>query len=188
MTERRVGGIDPGGRGTGVLVRSRQGVHYWKLVVRRDDAFMPGADYINEVVDAVAEAVAVLEQGGDGMRPWIGVERVKKPTGYRKGARSGERTPINPEHLIGVSMVLGGVLAVFPFLLLIEPGGRGSAPLRSYPQEIIGGPHNERWPHAEPKGEGLLRHVRSAFDVAGAVPAAMRTQLAQERAQAGRAG
>lgn len=183
MEDRRIVGIDPGGRETGVVVRSRTGVHFVEVVLRNGpEDVPPDGDYINEVVDVVVQAVAIAEQGGDGMTVWIGVERVQAPTGYARGARSGERTPINPAALIGTSMVLGGILAVYPHALLVDVGGNGSAPLRSYPRELIGGAHNDRWKHPEPKGTGVLRHARSAWDVAGAVPPLMRQVLRAQRA------
>ena len=169
--DRPVVGVDPGGRECGIIVRIRSGPVFVAVISRpaADRDPVPGAGYLNDVIDTLAQAVAVAETHADPREgPWVGCEEVKPPGGYARGGQ--RRRPIDPAALIGMSMVYGAVLAVFPRVIVVPVGGNGSLPLRAYPRELVGGPPNERCPPAEPKGTGLLRHARSAWDVAGAVP------------------
>lgn len=151
-------GVDPGGRETGVVVRVRRAVVFVRVVVRRDPGWLATGVYLNDVLDTVAEARAVA---GPGAR--VGVEGLSKPQAYMRG----QLRPVSHTALVSTAMVYAVVIAVFGDQYVVPPGGNGSAPLQSYPRDLIGGPHNERYPRSEPKGEGLLRHARSAFDVAG---------------------
>ena len=163
----KVVGVDPGGRSTGIVLRSRDDVEAVEVIVRDDEEdYRPGSGYLAQVLDVIA---AVREKGrsSTGRWPIVAVEDLHRPTGFARGAASGHRTPLDPAALIGVAVVLGAVLGVYPDAIVVPPGKNGSHPLPIYPQALIGGPHNERWPRAEPAGTGVLRHARSAWDVAG---------------------
>lgn len=157
----KVVGVDPGGRETGVILRSRDTVEGVEVIHLPDREPRPTSTYLNDVLDAVA-AFRVAGRAPSGRLPVVCVEGIKKPKWYIDG----KAKPMNPETLIGLSMVFGAVLAVYPDAVIVPPGKNGSKLLRAYPQELIGGAHNPRWPHPEPQGAGILRHARSAWDVA----------------------
>ncbi len=141
-------GVDPGSRETGVVVLDGKKVVDHCVVVRPADDRdrVPGSRYLNEVVDAVADAVTTA---GDGSV--FGVESVKKPNPHMG--------LISVTGLLGTAAVLGAVLAVFPQAVLVEPGGHGDGPVKAYPAEL-------RPARGQGKGKDRLRHCRSAYDVA----------------------
>ena len=59
-----------------------------------------------------------------------------------------------------VALTRGAVLYAYPEAHIVSPGGHGSGPLGSYPAKLVGA--------REVVGTGKARHMRSAFDVAGA--------------------
>lgn len=135
-------GVDPGGRSSGVVVRNRDAVAAPPLVVVRRAAETMGA-YCWRVASAVKLA---SDDGG----LLIAVEDVNAPTP--------QMGTIAVAGLLGTAQVLGAVTSRRWDVIVVPPGGHGSAPLATYPPELVG----ER----EHKGAGVLRHARSAFDVA----------------------
>lgn len=144
-------GIDPGGKGTGIVARDGARLIYHKVVVRNSGRSMTA--YICEVVDGIDLMGFDLRHGGFSVsRPLVAVEDV--------GAPSPHMGTISVSGLLGTAQVLGAVLHAYPDAIVVPPGGHGSAPLISYPRELVGA--------REKKGTGEKRHLRSAWDVAGA--------------------
>jgi hypothetical protein len=137
--------IDPGARGTGVVVRQRDRLLAHHLVERRDPGAFPGADYLREV-NAV----------------------IRQLCGYEPGLLAAEDLHAPNPHLgltnvtgaLGAAMALGAILDRWGDVLLVPPGGHGSGPLLAYPADLRG--------PRERKGTGARRHLRSAWDIAGA--------------------
>lgn len=152
---------DPGGRDCGLVVRLEDIVV--DFVVRESVAAPhepPPPSYGWAVCDWMAEqrdhALSL------GYRVLMAVEGLNVPTGYRKGAKLGEKSTVRPAAVMGVSMVYGAVTATFRDVVVVAPGGHGEGPLRSYPAELVG--LREKGVY----GKGILRHARSAWDVAAA--------------------
>ena len=142
---RRVVGIDPGAKETGIVLVQSRTVLAGCTVKRRKGTTIPTADYLHEVLEAVAEYV---ERGDN---PIVGVESLVAPNphmGY---------TAVMP--LLGAAVVLGAVISAYPDAVLVRPGKNGSRPMDSYPKEL-------RPTRGQGKGTDKLRHTRSAFDVA----------------------
>ncbi len=142
---RRVVGIDPGAKETGIVLVEGRSVLAGCTVKRKTGTTIPTADYLHEVLEAVGEYV---EKGKD---PIVGVESLVAPNphmGY---------TAVMP--LLGAAVVLGAVLTTYPDAVLVRPAKNGSRPIESYPKEL-------RPTRGKGAGKDRLRHTRSAFDVA----------------------
>lgn len=142
-----VAGIDPGQKDTGVIIRDGDTLLAYRVVSHQ------GWD-TRAVIDEIRELM---------IGPWeeltIGVEGVTQPGGFRDGKKS----IISWTPLLCTAGVLGAVLATWPMAVIVPPGGNGSAPLFAYPKQLVGA--------RETTGTaGRFRHLRSAWDVAGAVP------------------
>lgn len=150
-------GVDPGGATTGVVVRAGDRCLAACSISRvRSDTL---ALYLEEVAAAVVGYAA--EHQADG----IAIEDTIAPNPHVRIS--------NPDGIIETAKVLGAVLVLAPAAVIIRPGGHG-APVTSrrvllsrYPAELVG--------PRETKGTGALRHVRSAWDVAGAARFEIRT-------------
>lgn len=151
-------GIDPGGRWTGLVVRQGSRlVDFDVLESTHAPRELPTMAYVYDVIAWVAnrsaEVLAAL-----GVPAQIAAEGMKVPE-FRRGAPTGERNRVRPEAVMGLVMVYTGVRVAFPDSVEVAPGGHGEGPLSAYPAELVG---------RERKGTGILRHARSAWDVAGA--------------------
>lgn len=124
------------------------------VLVVNSDAPVLSAEYLAEVID-MAEDCAVWRSHFDppSTGRLVAIEDIVHPSPHLGLA--------NMEGLLHTAQVLGALRSTFPAAVLVRPGGHGSAPLASYPPELVG--------DREPKGTGKLRHARSAWDVAGAV-------------------
>lgn len=136
-------GIDPGGHETGVVVRRGRQVLAGELVTAEKGMC---AGYLREVVGAVSTLAA------EHSIAFLAVEDLVHPNPHLGLA--------NVAGLMDTAQVLGALRVYFPLLILVRPGGHGSAPLASYPLELVG--------VREKRGTGRMRHLRSAFDIAGA--------------------
>jgi hypothetical protein len=79
----------------------------------------------------------------------------------------------NVSALIETARLVGYLQALYP-VVLVPPGGHGKAPLQTYPEALVG--------PRETAGTGRRRHLRSAWDVAGAAPGAARIAAAVQDA------
>ena len=146
MTGLTVVAVDPGGRHTGVVARLDGRLLYGATVTRTSSM----AGYVAEVVDTVRRGCDIA---GDADRVLVAVEGLNPPSAaMRLGA-------ISFAGMLDTATVLGAVLVSFPDVVVVSPGGNGSALLASYPAALVGS--------GEKVGTGQRRHMRSAWDVAG---------------------
>lgn len=138
-------GVDPGGRYCGVVTRTGDAA-VWAAVITRDGDM---AGYLVEVRAAIRDAVAVVDQAGG--TATVAVEGLVKPSPHMG--------VISLQGLLDTAVVLGAVMAWYPDAVVVPPGENGAGPLLSYPSRLVGA--------RERVGEGVARHARSAFDVAG---------------------
>jgi hypothetical protein len=146
MSDLTVLGVDPGGKWTGMVLRAHTGDVIVNVLGIRDDD-----EPIHEYGAAMRETLFEL---GDGHQiDAIALEGLTEPNPHMG--------MINVGGLLDTAVVYGAIGA-WPWpvpVYIVEPGGHGSAPLAAYPGELIG----ER----EKKGTGVLKHCRSAWDIAG---------------------
>lgn len=147
-------GIDPGGHCTGLVLRVG-GLAHWAELVTNDTRGITD-DYLAEIIDAATLAVS----GALGSVDFVAVEDVVAPGGFAHGAVAF----VNVKGLLDTAQVIGALRwwgrCSTNRLVFVAPCGHGSAPLATYPAQLVG-------PN-EPKGTGKLRHARSAWDIAGA--------------------
>ena len=156
-------GIDPGGRDTGIVAVSPDGMVRTAIVTNPGELLPLPAGYLADILAAVEELTG-------GRHAVIRVEDVKRPSWHvAKDAKRGAAT--NPTGLLATAQVLGAVRAVYRNAELVPPGGNGSKPLGAYPLALVG--DRERTsPGWELKtGQGKKRHLRSAWDIANHAPA-----------------
>jgi hypothetical protein len=139
---------DPGARWTGVVARRGNDLLDAVTVERTTDEgdLGVGQDYLAAVLAAVD--LMSRDFAADAV---VAVEGLRRPSPHVRVT--------NPEAVMGAAMVLGAVLGAWPRAVVVPPGRHGSAPLAVYPPRLVG--------VRERAGTGSLRHVRSAWDVAG---------------------
>ena len=154
-------GIDPGGAATGMVLRERDTVHAHAVIERRK---LTELAYLRAVADAIAPLAGQIDH--------VAVEGLVAPSTHI----GGKKQLIKPEHVMNVSVAYGYVLSLLVHVLdlepiIVRPDGHGSRHealsldvRRLYPAELIG-------PREGPAGTGILRHARSAWDIAGTVRA-----------------
>jgi len=164
-------GIDPGGAHTGLCVRVGQNV-VGQAVVAAPDVQSPhgmlcSPAYLAVIREQVLDAV---ERGVD----LIAVEGVRRPNPHMN--RSNGKSIIDPGPLIATGIVLGAVTELAAFLAIpvewVPPGKNGSNPLYAYPEHLVS-VGERRHGLSRVGGSSLLRHVRSAYDVAGMASSVM---------------
>ncbi len=136
--------VDPGARGTGIVVR-RGDQHFAHALIERvgRDA-LPDAAYLRQVNEAIRRL--------HGYEPdLVAVEDLHEPNPHVRMT--------DVLGALGAAMVLGAILDRWPRAVRVPPGRHGSGPLLAYPVELRG--------LRERKGTGARRHLRSAWDVAG---------------------
>lgn len=148
-------GVDPGGATTGLVVRA--GTRLLEhATIDRKGLELPA--YLDRVASWV---VGARETFG----AKVAVEDTIPPNPHLGLS--------NPAGIIAAAQVLGAVLLMAPAAVVVRPGGHGSPKasraelLASYPPELVG--------DRETRGTGKLRHVRSAWDVAGMAAWLLRT-------------
>ena len=146
MSPRVIVGVDPGGQDTGVVL-DIDGHLVRAAVVERRRAEGQGA-YLHAVLRCIEEYAAVRPEAV------VAVEDLVHPHSHVNG----KPRVINVDGLTSTAIVLGAILGRWPDALLVPPGDNGSAPLQTYPSELVG--------KRERSGAGVLRHCRSAWDVA----------------------
>lgn len=149
-------GIDPGARTTGIIARTGVELVVAELVVN-DDAPLLSAGYLREVLTVLDSLQVRARQRKAEL--FVAVEDVTEPSPHLR--------IISLRGLLGTAQVLGAVRGWADDsceILVVRPGGHGSAPMRTYPAALVGA--------REKSGTGKLRHVRSAWDVASAAMAA----------------
>ena len=180
----RVLGIDPGARGSGIVLvdTATREVLDARTIRRPDEPLVqvsPG--HLAAIVDAIFTTCA--SNGDPAKRPdLIAVEGVVEPSPHAN--RANGRATTNVGAILATSIVLGTVLAaassaLCPPLVVIRPGRNGSQALGTYPPELVAPgerrdsktPSGGRIPwQVRPAGKGALKDQRSAFDVAMQAP------------------
>lgn len=154
-------GIDPGGRDAGVILRSTSTLLYAATVHRAD---VERDRFAGELLEAVDEARRHIPDGAT--LAAIGVEDVNEPSPHLG--------IIALEPVLTTAVLLGAVLGYGydpPLeVIVVPPGDNGSAPLGAYPSELVG-------PTERHGAYGKLRHVRSAWDVAGTAAMILRARV-----------
>lgn len=143
-------GIDPGGRWTGIVARSESEFVAGELV---DQKKCPGdwVDYLDAIWASLRCVWERCDRGDEEMI--VALEGVRAPNPHVRMS--------NVSALLDTAQVIGGLRwRLADRCVMVDPGGHGSQLLASYPAELVG----ER----ERRGTGKLRHMRSAWDVAGA--------------------
>lgn len=152
-------GIDPGARNTGVVVRQGIVLLDFETVIRVGPEDLPLAGYLQEVLRVV------LGFWQKHVADMVAVEAVVAPSPFQ-GRESGPGFS-NLDGILGTAMVVGAVEGFFPHAISVPPARMGQAPLSAYPDAL-------RPTAGKGKGKDKLRHVRSAWDVAGAASGAAR--------------
>lgn len=174
-------GVDPGARWTGIVVRSSADL-WWHIVIDRDDCDgWPG--YL-DAVETGMQAASREAHGGPDPVTWR-VESVVGPVGYEF---------VRPADLIGLGITEGWVRRVVTVVdpwaqpVLVRPSGHGHKPLSTYPRALVTdtearyADRHRSW-HRPAGQNAVIRHARSAWDVAG--PNWLTEQAALAVAQAG---
>ncbi len=157
-------GVDPGGATTGVVARRGSDVLAACSISSSDHETL-GA-YLEEVL------VAVVGYRDTHAAAGVAVEDALPPNPHLGIS--------NPAGIIAAAKVLGAVVGLIPDAVIVRPGRHGAPAANRrelearYPAELIGA--------RETKGTGALRHVRSAFDVAGAAAFELRTRTRTRKA------
>jgi hypothetical protein len=140
-------GIDPGGRWTGI-VAMRSGNYLGHRVVdaRQSQSF---ERYMLSITGWVRGTLYDVLRAGE--RYHVAVEGLVEPNPHMGMT--------NVRALIDTAQVLGALRMEYRETVLVRPGGHGSLPRQAYPPELIG-------PREGAALKGVLRHCRSAWDVA----------------------
>lgn len=164
-------GIDPGGQFSGIVLRRGDELVAHKLV-RRDKLPVEQRGIRGYMRAVASEASSVLldhvgRSDGHGVPGLVvAVEGVNPPTGKLGMIRLGGLidTAMLAGYLIATPYRGGFNAVLFYEVALVPPGQNGSGPLIAYPAAL-------RPTRGQGKGSDLLKHCRSAWDVAGVSPA-----------------
>lgn len=156
----RIVGVDPGGATTGVVLR--EGREARRAILVSPDKGAAFERYLRDVIEAVEDCMDDAFVGFEAeLLPLLAVEDVVHPNPHLGIA--------NLDGLLATAQVLGAIRWAaagwererrISRLVVVPPGRHGSAPLSAYPGALVG--------PRETKGSGTRRHVRSAWDIAGA--------------------
>lgn len=156
-------GVDPGGRNSGVVVRIGLVLLDYETLIRVGPEDLPLADYLQEVLRVV---LGFWQKYNADL---VAIEAVQAPSPFQ-GRSSGPGFS-NLDGILGTAMVVGAVEGFFPHAISVPPARMGQAPLSAYPVVL-------RPTRGQGKGKDKLRHVRSAWDVAGAASGTARMKAA----------
>lgn len=153
-------GIDPGARTTGIVVRQGGFLLGEKLIVC--GPLSATAEYLTEILAAVDKFRTDHDPQYDDRNtppnpPTVAVEGLNQP----KVWMNGKRQMLSPDSLMATAAVLGAVQGRWPDAIVVPPGRHGQLPKRLYPPLLWGAREGAA-------GTGRKRHLRSAWDVAGA--------------------
>lgn len=147
---RPIVGVDPGGASTGVIARVGDNlVQHAVIEAATFPDYYRGAvlDELELAYEAAWRAIVDLT------RPIVAVEAVVAPNPHVR--------MMNVKGILATAEVIGWIQERCAqrgyLLIMVPPGGHGSAPLRSYPSRLVGA--------KEKTGGGRLRHARSAWDI-----------------------
>lgn len=197
-------GVDPGARWTGVVARHRRELLHHAVVENPAEDRSVGAGYGGAVCRAIRDAVEVSGRGDvvsalqgpcepspHVMRPGrgdvvIAVEDVRAPSPHVR--RADGRSLTNPGPIIETGVLLGWIMASFQLIevVIVQPGGNGSQAAATYPRELF---TDREWGNlsmlrrqlADAPQSSIMRHARSAWDVAGALMGTGRAMINVDR-------
>lgn len=153
---RLVIGVDPGGQHVGIVARRGLDELVAHVTIDRG-ATEPRDAWARRVAVEVDDLLGV--DGGTAEVPIVGIEDVVKPNPHQRRRDGNSLT--NLDGILDTAVVLGALLLANPDAILVPPGGNGSNVMDAYPREL-------RPTRGRGAGHDRLRHVRSAWDVAGA--------------------
>lgn len=160
-------GIDPGGRSTGIAVRNGTDLIWWAVLERTgDDDPIRGVGVASRTIEMVLAGIGTaLAHAGPGAH--LAVEGVVAPTPHING----KLRITDPTPAIAAAIVLGGVLAAHPGVVVVPPNRHGRGMLGGYPPELVTDAERRGGLRREAGQSATVRHARSAWDVAGVGPA-----------------
>lgn len=159
-------GVDPGGRWTGIVTRSGRELVSHRTLQRPKSSLIedlgPGLDaWRAENLEAITEALEAAVPHG---QVALACEGIVAPNPHQRRSDGNSLTNVNG--ILATAVVFGAVLQEYAGkVVIVPPGGNGSAPRGCYPAEIDVPPGLRKGP---PRDKN--RHARSAWDVAGAAP------------------
>lgn len=172
-------GIDPGGRSVGAIARLHVAGAVDELLAHQvfDLASASDRTLHRDVVRRVARrvdeqvlepALRSLAAAGITADLAVAIEALRPPGGFADG----QRRPLNPRDPMGVALVLGALLGyAWPVddhdLVLVAPTHNGRGALASYPPALVSAAEARQGLNRPAGQSSALRHVRSAWDVAG---------------------
>lgn len=147
-------GVDPGGRETGIVVRRRDDLLAYSVVIRQDTLTMPDGGYCRQVA---AEAIRLLGKAGSHPRDPDLIVAVEGVRHWPRDRSKGDSTPDrNMTGVLGTAIVLGSIVTRWSTAVVVTPGsGAGGLADWVYPEPIQA---------TGVKGKDLMRHCRSAWD------------------------
>ena len=161
MTSRGAGwvlGIDPGAKATGVVVRTGDVLAYGTTAVRDKGETVEqyAAGVVNLVAGITERFTELLEN-----YPLVAIEGVLAPNVWNNG----DRVVLHPQFVMDTCTVAGHVAGRATAERLevnwVRPGHNGQGFMGAYPADL-------RPNRGKGAGKDRLRHMRSAWDVAGA--------------------
>lgn len=156
-------GVDPGGRYAGVVGILGRVPVTWAVIDRDAEGQRP------ETYRTRIETAVSLASGRLGVGARVAIEGVVAPNAYHQG----KLKLTDPADQIELARVLGWLEHAFPGAVIVRPGKHGHQPWGTYPEELMtpGEARNARlYPLKEAGQSTLLRHARSAYDVARNAP------------------
>lgn len=155
-------GVDPGARATGIVVRAGQELLAHTVVERPADGDLPGGVTPAYLADVAAQARAYVATHRAAV---VAVENVVEPNPHVNRRRGS--AVINVAGILGAAVVLGHLHATFPGLVLVRPARNGSQLLAAYPAELVTAAERRQGLNRPAGDSAVIRHARSAWDVAG---------------------
>lgn len=190
MTAPLVVAVDPGSKRAGVVVRWGSELCAWGVAERKGD---PLHEWTRRILSGMRcysdEALSHIwpERGFDGDLVWA-VEDFHVPTPHLGR--------VHARQVVETAWVVAYIYATAreeqrydpqpssaDTAVLVPPNDFGRAPLGAYPPELVtDGERRGQW-QLRPAGRSTkVSHARSAWDLAGAAPAQLRTRYAAEGA------
>ena len=151
-------GVDPGAQATGIVVRTGVELAYGTTAVRdKGETVELYALGVVHLVAGIKERFAEVLDG----RPLVAIEAVVAPSVWNNG----ERVVLHPQFVMDTCTVAGHIAGWATAQRLevewVRPGHNGQGFIGAYPAAL-------RPTRGKGAGKDRLRHLRSAWDVAGA--------------------
>lgn len=159
-------GVDPGGRHTGAVVRHGQQLLAHTVLEVAADREPLTRSHVLAVARQCSDLLWGVMEAGSWPSVLVAVEGLVDPNPHLG--------VINLRHLLGTATVLGGLLAwSWPMatrVVTVRPGNNGSGLLAAYPPALVTDGERRKGLARKAGDSALIRHARSAWDVAGQAP------------------